>query len=211
MKTFKEVLQENIAKAQKQVEANTQVRLMTLAKDPTFIESQRTLGAKTTELTKLNAIITSLNAIKPFIASDGRKFNINCFPVTALPAGVAQVVGIIQASRGAFTDEMALQYQAITGVPPLTFASATVALGNPSYLDKTANKATEEIPANWATLVPELQAIYLNLDLQEFQASDLSEAQLNLWFATSKLKAITQEKEVAKAADLDTGEFLIED
>ena len=126
--TFEQQLKEAVEKAQLTHDEQHMESIAGLLSNPAFIDAQRSITAKDAELTKLNTIINQLNQIKPFVSKDGTKYAIKCFPASFFGTGLAQVIGIISASRGAFTDELALQYTAITGISMIELMEANDAL-----------------------------------------------------------------------------------
>jgi len=209
--TFEQQLKQAVANAQQAHEAQHLESLQGLLTNPAFIEAQRSIAAKDAELAKLNTIINQLNQIKPFVAKDGTKYQIKCYPISFFGTGLSQVLGIISASRSAFTDELALQYSAITGISMIELAEANDALGSPVYLakDGTISVAT---PANLGKLRQLLASILLKLGIKEFDPSSITQDRLDLWFAKAEL-AVAKAVEEIQTTNLinSTSQFTIED
>ena len=209
--TFEEQLKAAVANAQVEHEAKHMESISTLLTNPDFIDAQRSIAAKDEELTRLNTIINQLNQIKPFIAKDGTKYAIKCFPASFFGTGLAQVIGIIQAARGAFTDELALQYSAITGISMIELMEANEALGSPMYMSKDGT-VSEAIPGNIGKFRQLLSSIMLKLNIKEFNPATVTSDRVDLWFAKAEL-AVSKKREEFKAtaAINESSKFIIED
>jgi hypothetical protein len=150
--------------------------------------------------------------ITPYVAKDGRKFNINVFPI-AVPFGVGlgHVLGIIAGSRAAFTDDKRMEFSAITGITTLELLEAQEALGNPAYYKDGA--VYEANYGDYAKLLSLLEGIFLKLDLTEFKASDLTKEKYDLWYAINDAKATRQLAEHEELQLLEDGakDFIIEE
>ena len=210
-KSFEEQLKDAVANAQVEHEAKHMESISTLLTNPQFIEAQRSITAKDAELNRLNTIINQLNQIKPFVSKDGTKYAIKCFPVSFFGTGLAQVIGIIQAARGAFTDELALQYSAITGISMIELMEANDALGSPVYMSKEGT-VSETIPANVPKFRQLLASILLKLGIKEFNPDAVTEDRVALWFTKAEL-AVAKKQEEFKATQAinASSDFTIED
>lgn len=209
--TFEEQLKLAVAEAQIVHEAKHMESVSGLLTNPAFIDAQRSIIAKDAELSKLNAIINQLNQIKPFVSKDGTKFAIKCFPTSFFGTGLAQVVGIISSSRSAFTDELALQYSAITGISMIELMEANDALGSPIYMSKDGT-VSEAIPYNLGKLKQLLASIMLKMGIKEFDPSNITADRMDLWFTKAELAVAKKRDELAKTAQIDaTSSFTIED
>ena len=207
--TYEDILAANIAKANKEaIEIHNQ-SMIELANNPTFVESQRIIKAQEIELIKVNSMITQVNAIKPLVVGDGRKFKVNCFPISNFGTGLGQVMGLIAASRSAFTDEMSLTYSAITNVPAIELETAALSMGSPAYYKD--GQVFEAIPGNFAELAPILESIFIKLGLIEFKASAITKDKFDLWFANSESAAMKKLVAFEAAATVATTKFTLED
>jgi hypothetical protein len=207
--TFEQQLNEAVAQAQVAHEAKHLESISALLTNGAFIDAQRSIAAKDNELRQLNTIIKQLNQIKPFISKDGTKYAIKCFPASFFGTGLAQIVGIISASRGAFTDELALQYSAITGISMIELLEAREALGSPMYL----NQEPEDFKLwNIAKLHPLLASIMLKMGIKEFSPNMITEDKMHLWFTLSERKVLKEKEELEKTKAINaSSDFTIED
>ena len=207
--TFEQQLNEAVAQAQVAHEAKHLESISALLTNGAFIDAQRSIAAKDNELRQLNTIIKQLNQIKPFISKDGTKYAIKCFPASFFGTGLAQIVGIISASRGAFTDELALQYSAITGISMIELLEAREALGSPMYL----NQEPEDFKLwNIAKLHPLLASIMLKMGIKEFSPNMITEDKMHLWFTLSERKVLKEKEEFKATKAIDaSSDFTIED
>lgn len=209
--TFEEKLAQAVEKAQQAHEAQHLESILGLLSNPAFIEAQRSLSAKDAELSRLNAIINQLNKIKPFVANDGTKYQIKCFPNSFFGPGLGHIIGIIQSSRSAFTDELALQYSAITGISMLELLEANDALGQPIYMAKDGT-VSEQMPYNLNKLKQLIASIMLKMGIKEFDPSSITEDRMNLWFTKAELAVAKKQDEIAKTAVINaSSNFTIED
>lgn len=209
--TFEQQLNDAVAQAQVAHEAKHLASIGALLTNEAFIDAQRSIVAKDAELSKLNAIINQLNQIKPFVSKDGTKYAIKCFPASFFGTGLAQVVGIISASRGAFTDELALQYSAITGISMIELMEANDALGSPVYMSKDGT-VSEPLPYNLTKLRQLLASIMLKMGIKEFSPDSLTDDRMKLWFTKAELAVAKKHEEFkATAAINESSEFTIED
>ena len=209
--TFEQKLADKIAEAQAQHEENRMESLQAVLENPAFIEAQRSISAKDAELKRLNAIINQLNQIKPFITKDGTKYSIKCYPVSFFGTGLAQVIGIISASRSAFTDELALQYSAITGLSILELAEANEALGSPTYLAKDGT-ISPAIPCSLSKFRQLLASIMLKMNIHEFNPDVITQDRMDLWFAKAELAVERKSAEFEATQAINaSSSFTIED
>ena len=98
-----------------------------------FINLQVKVKTITSAKKALASLLSQVNLIKPFVANDGRKFSVNAYSVGIFGEALAELVGVIQGSRSAFTDEMSMQYETITSVPHTELLMANAAIGSPDY------------------------------------------------------------------------------
>jgi hypothetical protein len=209
--TFEQQLNEAVTQAQVAHEAKHLESISGLLTNPAFIDAQRSIVAKDAELSKLNIIINQLNQIKPFIAKDGTKYAIKCFPASFFGTGLAQVVGIISASRGAFTDELALQYSAITSISMIELMEANDALGSPMYMAKDGT-VSEPVPYNLTKLRQLLASIMLKMGIKEFSPESITDDRMKLWFTKAELAVAKKHDEFKATQAIDeSSEFTIED
>jgi hypothetical protein len=203
--TFEQKLAKAIEVAQETANKAHAQAIDTLLTNPAFIDAQRVISAKNVELTKLNSIISQLNQIKPFVASDGATYGIKCYPVSFFGTGLAQVIGIIASSRSAFTDDLALQFSAITGISLIELAEANEALGSPAYLSKDGI-VSPTVHGNIAKFRALLESILLKLDVREFNVNSITEDRVNLWYARAELNVQTKQAERELTVELMGGE-----
>jgi len=203
-------LQETIElRKAERVAANRQAR-EDLANNIEYVNVQVKLELMKEEIAKLNKMIIQLNSIKDFVANDGRKFGINVFPVSAFGPGLGQLIGIIQGSKGAFTDEMALEYETIVGVNHLELTMAADALGTTDYFKHSIITQGEE--GDEVLFLVLLRGIANKLNIIECLPSDDEISKLiTKWQITSAQKAKRQAEESKLAEDLDTEAFTLED
>lgn len=175
-----------------------------------FIEAQRQIAAKETELKQLNTTIKQLNMITPFVTDDGHKYSIKVYPVSHFGTGLGELMGIISGSRSAFTDELALKYSAITGIAMIELRDAQEALGSPTYVTKEGIKV-EPTPTNLPRLKQLLASIMLKTGLFEFNLDSLTQDRIDLWFAKAEIKAekVLAEYKQTEALN-DSQEFTME-
>ena len=209
--TFEQQLNEAVAQAQVAHEAKHLESISALLTNGAFIDAQRSIAAKDNELRQLNTIIKQLNQIKPFISKDGTKYAIKCFPASFFGTGLAQVIGIISASRGAFTDELALQYSAITGISMIELMEANDALGSPVYMAKDGT-VSEPLSYNLPKLRQLLASIMLKMGIKEFSPESITEDRMNLWFTKAELAVAKKHEEFKATKAIDaSSDFTIED
>ena len=204
------LIEEKVKEAQLAKAVELEVRVQKLLSDKLFIESQRKLTSMRTEINYLKIAMATLNKLPPFITSDGRKFNLNVFSVPFFGLGLGELIGIIVGSRGAFTDDLQLQYESIIGVPFIELQQAVVALGSPAYYKDGV--VYEAIEGNYYELVEILKSLALKLEIYD-SPIELSKEKYELWFAKEQLKANRKLVEFNKASKLlDTdSKFTIED
>lgn len=200
--TFEQQLEAKIALAQANHQERVSQSLAARLDNPAFIEMQRHLKAKHAELAKLQTMIRQLNSIKPFITNDGSKYTVNVYPVQTFESGLAEVVGIIAGSRSAFTDELALEYEAITGLSMLELTEARVALGQPSYVQRDG-EIVSSVNYDYDYLMPLLDSIMLKLGLTEITANSMTVQRLRGWFEREEKRAIIRQKAMLDTAALD--------
>ena len=208
--TFEQKLEAKIKAAQvAKAQANNEA-MEALLDNPDFIEAKRTTIAKQAELDKLNAMILQLNNIKSVIK--GTTYQVRVFP-TAVPTfgnGVAQIIGITLGVQGAFTDEMAQEYSAITGISTIELQEAAMYLGATAYCTKDGRLVAEE-PGDFTKFLPLLQSITLSLGITEFDVSKITKDTIDIYFLRAQQRAAKQLAELALASELDTNEFTLED
>ena len=212
MSTFQSQLDAKLAEARVTRKAQLEESKLALLDNPTFVNIKLQAVLKSEELTKLNTLITQVNAIDPFTAKDGSKYGIRVFPIATFGLGFGQLIGLIKGSDNAFTDEMLAEYSAITGVSAVELREASHYLGSPSYCTKAGN-VVEAIPCQFSKFQPLLISIAMTIGLDAFDVSEITENCINLWFTKEELKAIKTAKEIAEAEKLDTetAEFTLED
>ena len=199
--TFKQKLAIKIEEAQATAHKAKQVALDKLLDNDAFVETQRSINAKEIELRQLTETMEMLNNMKPFVTNDGRKFGVNVFPIAVFGTGLAQVLGIISGSRGAFVDEKLLEYSAITGISTLELQEGQMALGSPAYYKD--GKVFDEIKGDYTSLKSVLQGVFIKMDIHEFNETDLTRAKYDLYFAIAEAKANKQLLEHDKLQDLE--------
>lgn len=174
-----------------------------------FIEVQRSIRAQNIELTALDTTIAQLNAIPAYQAKSGDKFTIKAFAISDFTPGLDRILGIINGARSAFVDELALNYQAITGISMLELELARTALGQPAYFSK--GQVFDEVRGNTDKLNDFLRSIAIKLKI--FELSTLVTAEtIDVWFLRSKIRADKAQMEYEKQVVLNsTQKFTIED
>jgi len=205
-----QLIADKVATAQKAKQKTVETRIKALLEDENFIESQRRLASMSTEMGKLQVSMTTLNKLPPFIANDGRKFNLNVFSIPFFGLGLGEVMGIIQGSRGAFTDELQMQFEAVVGIPFIELQQASLAQGSPAYY-----KDGEVFPAvegDYYELVQIIKSIALKLEIYDC-SMELSKDRYDLWYVKAEVAAKRKLADFNKAADLmSTGsKFTLED
>lgn len=204
--SFEQELERKIQEVQKERQSRFEAAKMQLLENPTFIEAQCVLENKNKELTKLNSILDQLNAIEPMVIN-GQKYGLQVFPIGGFPVGTSQILGIITGSRSAFTQELSIQYEAITGLNMLELIEAREALGQPAYFSKKELVVVEEERGNVERLNQLLKGISLKLGIYEFDIK-VTKEQVDLWFLRSKLNAEKKQVELEKSQELE--EFVIQ-
>ncbi len=211
MANFTEKLNKKILMAQKIADKNAEKAVEKLLDNKSFIEAQRQISAKQNELNSLNETVIQLNGMKPFVAKDGRRFNINVFPINVFGTGLGSVIGIINGSRNAFIDEKALEYSAICGISTLELIEANTALGNPSYFKD--GKVNDAIIGDYSILKDILTGILIKLGLNEISIKDFTREKYDLYFSIAETKALRQQREHDDLQTLETNSknFVLED
>lgn len=207
--TFKEKLQAKIQEAQAQSDELYAKDLESLLDNPNFIEAQRKIEAKSSELRRLNAIINQLNSIQPFVANDGSKYSITVYPISFFGKGLGEILGIIAASRSAFTDDLMLQYSAITGIDMVELAEAELALGRPAYCQKDG-VLVEAVPGDLSRLRDILLSIAIKLDMKTIELNQLTKDRFDLWYARAELAANKKAADFSRNLTLETQHFTME-
>lgn len=210
MTKFQEALNIAIAKAEAARNEAHQVSIMQLLDNTQFIEAQRQLTAKQRELRQLNTTISQLNSIPAFVANDGSRYKVTVYPISFFGHGLGEVLGIIASSSSAFTDDLILQYSAITNISEIELSEAKQALGVTAYCTKDGI-VVPAIEGNFEKLRHLLASIALRLDIREFNLQDLTVDRYNLWFTRSELAAIKKADDYNRNAVLDTARFTMED
>jgi len=206
---FKTRLEAKVAAAQAVAIERTNASLDRLLDNDSYIETQRSLMAKDKEIKQLDAIMTQLNSIMPYSAKNGDKFSVKVFPVNHFNTGLDRVIGIITGSRSAFVDDLAIQYEAITGISMIELELARTALGQPAYFSK--GEVFEEVRGDINEFNNLLTSIAIKLGINEF-TTKISKEALDLWFVRSKLAAERKKLEFDKAVVMNgITSFTIED
>lgn len=209
MTEFQKALDAKIAAAEAARNEAHQVSIMQLLDNDQFIEAQRQLTAKQRELRQLNTTISQLNAIPAFIANDGSRYKVTVYPISFFGHGLGEVLGIIASSSSAFTDDLILQYSAITGISEIELSEAKQALGVTAYCTKDGI-VVPAVEGNFAKLKHLLTSIALRLDIREFNLQDLTIDRYNLWFTRTELAAVKKADDYNRNAVLDTQRFTME-
>jgi len=214
---------------------------MALLDNEQFMNTQARISALSSEVQKLDTIIHQLNTgITPFIAKDGSKYTVRVFPVSSFGMGLDKLIGIIAGSASAFTDEMALQYEAIVGIPFTELQIANQVLGTVDYVNKDgilvegsrtvikqevhdsadSNEPLAGLKAvkQWETdniteLHMLIQSIAVKLSLYEIVPTKekLADA-VNRWEQSARRRAEKQLEEIEKSHQLtQSSEFTLED
>ena len=207
--SFKEKLQAKIQEAQAQSDELYTKDLEALLDNPNFIEAQRKIEAKSSELRRLNAIINQLNSIQPFVANDGSKYSITVYPISFFGKGLGEILGIIASSRSAFTDDLMLQYQAITGIDMIELAEAESALGRPAYCQKDGT-VVEAVPGDLSRLRDILLSIAIKLDMKTIEFNQLTKDRFDLWYVRAELAANKKAADFSRNLTLETQHFTME-
>jgi len=210
MTEFQKALEAKIAQAETVRNEAHQASIMALLDNDQFIEAQRQLTAKQRELRQLNTIISQLNAIPAFIANDGSRYRVTVYPISFFGHGLGEVLGIIASSSGAFTDDLILQYSAITGISEIELSEAKQALGVPAYCTKDGI-VVPAVEGDFNKLKQLLASIALRLNIREFNLQDFTIDRYNLWFTRSELAARKKADDYTRNAVLDTARFTMED
>lgn len=231
---MKQTINEAIEAKKAERRAKMEEEAMKLVSNDRFLEIQARISSLNEEVGKLDSIIHTLNtAITPFIAKDGSKYSVRVFPVSQFGLGLDKLIGIITGSGSAFTDEMAMQYEAIVGVPFIELQLARDVLGTVDYVNKdgiyvegSRALAKQDLPGegiehlkavkawekeNAEQLHTILQSICLKLELFDILPSiDKLEEMLKAWERSAENRASKQKEAIDKAEALDDKEFTIE-
>lgn len=205
-KTFEEQLAEKVVQRQSVVDNEQSEALIELLDNSAFIESQRCITAKAIERKRLNTTIKQLNTIKPFVAADGHKYSVKVYPISFFNTGLAQILGIIAGSKSAFTDDLELEYSAITGIDMIELREAHEALGSPIYMTKDG-LISESIPSNLPKLKLLLSSIFLKLNIHEFNTKELTQDKLDLWFAKAEIAVSKKQVQRESNAEMHGDDF----
>jgi len=238
---MKNTFETKVAEACKQRLENQRNANIALLDNDAFMNVQVRIASIKNEVNKLDTIIQQLNsAITPFIAKDGSKYSVRVFSVTQFELGLDRLIGIITGSASAFTDEMSMQYEAITGIPFTELVIANNLLGTVDYINKDGiyvegsrtisaldaqDMTTDESPLaklkavkawradNASELLMLLQSIAIKLDIYECLPSvDHLTNMLEKWELSATRRAEKQLKELEKSHALDaSSEFTLED
>lgn len=159
-------------------------------------------------ITKLDKIITTLNAIKPIITNDGTSYRVQVYPVAENTFGfvTARVLAIIRAAGAMFTDERQREFKALTGVDHILASKAMHSIGNPVYFSK--GSVSDAVPYQGYDL--KVQAVFQALGVPA-SISTVNNTNLNKWFSNEELKAERKLEAFNKEAKLDSSEFTLED
>ena len=207
--TFKEKLQAKIQEAQVQSDELYAKDLESLLDNPNFIEAQRKIEAKSMELRHLNSVINQLNCIQPFVANDGSRYSVSVYPISFFGKGLGEILGIIASSRSAFTDDLMLQYSAITGIDMVELAEAEAALGRPAYCHKDGT-VIEAVPGDLSKLRDNLLSITIKLGMKTIDFSQLTKDRFDLWYARAELAANKKAADYNRNLVLETQHFTME-
>jgi len=237
-----------VTEFEKAVEARVQARKeeqskasLALLDNEAFMDTQAHIMALSQEVQKLDTIIHQLNTgITPFVSKDGTKFSVRVFPIASFGMGLDKLMGIVSNSSSAFTDEMALQYEAIVGIQFTELSVARELLGTVDYVNKdgiyvegTRTVAKNEVRASvdsdevlagtkavkqWETenigkLYLVVQSICVKLGLYEIlpNVEAFTEA-IARWEQAATRRATKQLEEIEKSATLNSdSSFTIED
>jgi len=210
---FEQMMKDRIASAMETKVAQNEQAKMALLDNQDFINTQVEITMLNSEINKLNQIITQLNLIKPFIAKDGRRFNVNVFPVSTFGPGFGQLIGIIQGSKSAFTDEMALQYEAITGVSHLELTMCSDALGTADYYKAGSEEVQHGQEGDMKKFIPLIRSIEAKLGLSMIvpESDDDIINTIERWQISSNKRAEIKLEESRLSENLDTDSFVLED
>ena len=209
--TFEEKLAAKVAEAQVERETQQDRYVEEALTNPAFIETQRAITAKESEIQKLEAILKQLNAIPAFVANDGTKYSVNVYPISFFGATLGRLLGIVSGVRSAFTDDLALSYRAITGLSLVELEEAADALGRPAYFSKDGTYV-DAVPGNPEKLRLLLGSIALKLGLFELNLNDITAEKIDLYFTKGELTALKKKSEWDKNLALNaTTNFTMED
>lgn len=207
--TFQDKLKAAIAKAQEEQDILYAKNLDALLENPAFIETQRQIEAKSSEIRRLNATIHQLNAIQPFIANDGSRYSVTVYPISFFGHGLGEILGIVASSRSAFTDDLMLQYSAITGIDMVELAEAEAALGRPAYCQKDGT-IVEAVPGDLAKLRNVLTSICIKLGIKTVDLNHLTQDRFDLWYSRAEVQAIKKAADFNRNLTLESQRFTME-
>lgn len=203
--TFKEAKekarQERIAKANTNADA--------LAGNIKYINYVLDLEDEEAVVVRLDQVIARVNMIDTIVTNDGSKYAVNCYTLPEYIFGpvLSRLLALVHITPAMFTDTRKVEFSAITGISYLAFNKAATALGAPAYYNK--GMVVDARPSDIEEL--NMALIYLCNELS-IAPVKVTEVQLEKWFTTAELKAITKLEELTKAELLDeNSEFTIED
>ena len=161
---------------------------------------------------QLTGVMDAVNKMKPIVTNDGTKYSVHCYPVAEYIFGpiVSRVLGLINASSAMFTDERAMEFQALTGVSHLVFTKAKDAIGSPAYFSKGIY--ADAFESNNECRESAVLAVLQGLNIDIAYADKLSDVNITKWFKLSEAKAREQQAEYNKLAVLDNSQsFTLEE
>ena len=203
---------------------------MALIDNSDFMDAQTRILGLAKEVAKLDTIITQLNTgITPFVAKDGSKYSVRVFPIQQFGIGLDKLMGIIAGSASAFTDDMAMQYEAIAGVPFIELQIANDTLGTVDYVNKdgiyvegSRTEQKNELPGtgiehlkavqkweqkNAKDLKILIESIAMKLGLYEIvPTTEKLVEMLKAWERKAEIRATKQQKEIEQSKKLDAKE-----
>lgn len=231
--------EEAVAKRVAEMKAEKRARSLDLVNNEKFMNTQAKLSILGEEVSKLDNIITQLNtAITPFIGRDGTKYQVRVFPISQFGIGLDKLIGIIAGSASAFTDDMAMQYEAIAGIPFIELQIANDTLGSVDYVNKdgiyvegsrtlmreevedSGEGALAHLKAvkkweddNIEELYNMLQSIAMKMNFTEIVPSkEALKDKVAQWEMSAQRRAKKQESEIQKMEALnESSEFTISD
>ena len=161
---------------------------------------------------QLTGVMDAVNKMKPIVTNDGTKYSVHCYPVAEYIFGpiVSRVLGLINASSAMFTDERAMEFQALTGVSTLVFNNARDVIGSPAYFSK--GNYVSELDGSMLNRKEAMLAVLQGLNLDLTYIDRLSDANIGKWFDRAEVKAKEQLAEFSKNEKIDsTSNFTLED
>ena len=109
-----------------------------------------------------------------------------------------------------FTDERAMEFQALTGVSTLVFNNARDVIGSPAYFSK--GNYVSELEGMMENRKEAMLAVLQGLNLDLTYIDRLSDANIGKWFNRAEVKAKEQLTEFSKNEKIDsTSNFTLED